>query len=98
MRVNHSHERESRWPQPQHPGGGEQVSHNQSAILYNPRNKYALPSAMLRIIQSKPLQRRLASNAHKKILNQFSLERQVKGMELEYCALINHSQNEIQFR
>ncbi|MFC1233499.1 glycosyltransferase family 4 protein [Vibrio sp. F74] len=76
----------------------EVVSHNQSAILYNPKNKYALPSAMLRIIQSKPLQRRLASNAHKKILHQFSLERQVKEMELEYFALINHSQNEIQFR
>ncbi|MDB1125717.1 glycosyltransferase family 4 protein [Vibrio algarum] len=76
----------------------EVVHHNQSAILYDPNNKYALPSAMLRLHQSKPLQNWLATNAHKRIVKNFSITQKVNDIELEYFTLINRSQNEIQFR
>lgn len=68
----------------------EIIDSEKEGILVPPKNSSALSSALIRLLNDIELQKKLAANAYKKVLSEFSLDKTVQKTELVYKNFLNN--------
>jgi len=70
------------------PGIAEAVRHGQEALLVAPKRTKALADAVIRLLRDRELAARLAENAHRRVRQEFGVQRMISETERLYTRLL----------